>query len=60
MALEAWTNNPELGKHACTTERDSWQCPNMKRRENDRDMTGENYDCALCGRHEWLDYDDMR
>jgi hypothetical protein len=35
-------------------------CPNMKPRENDRDFSGDNYDCALCGQHVWLDYEEMK
>lgn len=36
------------------------KCPNMKSRENDRDMSGDNYDCKVCGKSVWLDYDEMR
>ena len=60
MALPAWPEDTSLGATPCTTDRQSWQCPNMKDREDDRDMSGENYDCKLCGRHIWLDYDEMR
>lgn len=44
----------------CTTERESWTCPNMKSVRDDRDMTGDNYKCAVCGRTMWLDYEEMR
>lgn len=35
-------------------------CPNMKGREGDTSMTHEHYDCAVCGAHVSLDYDEMR
>ena len=60
MALENWPVDPSLGKEPCKTQRESWQCPNMKGRENDRDMSGDNYDCKVCGRHIWLDYEEMK
>lgn len=36
------------------------ECPNMKEREGDLSMTYEHYDCAVCGAHVALDYDEMR
>lgn len=60
MALEAWLVKPELGKTSCTTERDTWQCPNMLRVPGDLDMSYEHYECKLCGKHIALDYDEMR
>lgn len=44
----------------CKTERESWSCPNMKGRENDTDLTGEHYECKVCGQTIFLDYDEMR
>jgi hypothetical protein len=35
-------------------------CPNMKLRENDKDWSGENYDCKVCYQHVWLDYEEMK
>ena len=49
-----------LGKEPCTTECDSWSCPNMLPVENDTSMTHEHYACKLCGRRVALDYDEMR
>ncbi len=60
MSLPGWPAKPELGNVPCVKERDSWQCPNMKSREDDVDMSHEHYDCKLCGRHIALDYDEMR
>jgi hypothetical protein len=60
MALVAWDEDKSLGKKPCETERQSWQCPNMKPRENDNDMSGEHYECKVCHRHVFLDYDEMR
>jgi len=44
----------------CTTDRQSWSCPNMKDVEGDTDMSGEHYECKVCGRRMFLDYDEMR
>ncbi len=60
MSLHTWDEDKSLGKVPCSTPRQSWQCPNMKSREDDRDMTGDNYDCKVCGRHIWLDYEEMK
>ena len=60
MPLPEWPEGSTDPKPPCKTDRESWSCPNMKGRENDRDMSGENYDCKVCGRHHWLDYDEMR
>jgi len=60
MALSGWPTHKDLGKVPCTTERDSWQCPNMKEKENDTSMTHEKYECRICGRYVSLDYDEMR
>ncbi len=34
-------------------------CPNLKERE-DNDMSGERYDCTICGASYYLDYDEIR
>ncbi len=60
MSISSWDEDKTLGKIPCTTERQSWQCPNMKSRENDRDMSYEHYDCKVCGRHVSLDYEEMK
>ena len=60
MALPAWKQNPELGKEACTNERDSWQCPNMRPVPGDLDMEYEHYECRRCGRKVTLDYEEMK
>lgn len=62
MSLYPWkeSENPALGKTPCTTERDSWACPNMKAVEGDTSMTHEHYECVLCGRRIALNYDEMR
>lgn len=36
------------------------ECPNLKPRDGDMDMNYEHYDCAVCGRHVKLDYEEMR
>lgn len=59
MSLPGWPTNPNTVT-PCATERESWQCPNMKDRDDDRDMEREHYDCKVCGRHVALDYDEMR
>lgn len=60
MALEAWMNDPTLGKEPCATDRDSWRCPNMKYVEGDLSMDCERYRCSVCGRDVKLDYEEMR
>jgi len=35
-------------------------CPNMREREGCTSMRYEHYDCAVCGAHIALDYDEMR
>lgn len=42
------------------TYRFKTDCPNMKLRKNDKDWSGDNYDCAVCGKHVWLDYEEMK
>lgn len=37
-----------------------WECPNMKALKSDRDMSGDNYECKVCGRRTWIDYDEIR
>jgi hypothetical protein len=44
----------------CQTERESWSCPNMKGVEGDTDMSGEHYECKVCGRTMFLDYEEMK
>lgn len=34
------------------------RCPHLK--ETGGGMDGERYDCVVCGKHYFLDYDDMR
>ncbi len=53
-----WLNN--LDKPACETEQQSWTCPNMKGVDNDNDMSGEHYECKVCGRRMFLDYEEMK
>lgn len=60
MSLHTWDENKELGKEPCKTERESWQCPNMREVEGDTSMTHEHYSCTVCGRRVALDYDEMR
>jgi len=43
---------------ACRTERESWDCKNMK--EYGDDMDCERYRCDVCGRTMKLYYDEMR
>jgi hypothetical protein len=50
----------ETPSSQCKTARESWRCPNMKPRDDDRDMSGEHYECKVCGRTMFLDYDEMR
>jgi hypothetical protein len=59
MSLPGWESNPNIVP-PCKTDRESWQCPNMKGVEGDTDMSGEHYECKVCGRTEFLDYDEMR
>lgn len=60
MSLPGWPEDKSLGNTPCVTERQTWQCPNMLEKENDTDMTGENYLCKMCGKRIWLDYEEMR
>lgn len=34
-------------------------CPHLKEVSSNSDMDGETYDCAVCGRHYRLYYEDM-
>jgi hypothetical protein len=36
------------------------ECPNMKSKAGDRHMSFEHYECAVCGKRDKLDYDEMR
>jgi hypothetical protein len=36
------------------------ECPNMKARPGDLSMDYEHYDCAVCGKHIKLDYEEMK
>lgn len=60
MSLAPWNTDHSLGKEPCATERQSWQCPNMREVEGDTSMTHEHYECKVCGRRVALDYDEMR
>lgn len=35
------------------------KCPNLKDTSSNSDMDGETYDCAVCGEHYRLYYEDM-
>lgn len=35
------------------------KCPNLKDTSSPSDMNGETYDCAVCGQHYRLYYEDM-
>ncbi len=59
MSLPAWGTDESI-KTPCATERESWQCINMRPIGNDTDMNYEHYECKLCGRRVALDYDEMR
>lgn len=41
-------------------ERFLTDCPNMKGVDGDTDMSGDNYECKVCGQRVWLDYEDMK
>jgi hypothetical protein len=60
MSLEGWETDLALGEAPCKTDRESWQCKNMKTIKGDLDMYYEHYHCQVCGRRESLDYDEMR
>lgn len=60
MSLDGWTTDPALGGTPCKTDRESWQCKNMKPLKDDFDMNYEHYHCELCGRRESLDYEEMK
>jgi len=36
------------------------ECPNMKMDPNDRSMDTERYECKVCGKTDYLDYEEMR
>lgn len=36
------------------------QCPHMKADPNDRSFDVERYLCAVCGKRDFLDYEEMR
>ena len=44
----------------CTTRFPISECPNMKAVEGDTSMSHEHYACAVCGRRESLDYEEMK
>ena len=60
MSLSTWDEDKSLGKTPCTTERQTWQCPNMKPIPGDTDMSFEHYKCNLCGKKISLDYEEMK
>ncbi|MDO8728675.1 MAG: hypothetical protein Q7K26_02140 [bacterium] len=60
MAISTWDEDKSLGAQPCSSERDSWQCPNMSEVDGDTSMTHEHYECAKCGRRVTLDYDEMK
>lgn len=35
-------------------------CPHMRSKKGDTDMSYEHYECLVCGRTAKLDYDEMR
>jgi hypothetical protein len=49
-----------VAKTKCQTERDAWDCENMREIEGNTSMTHEYYACTVCGRRMSLDYDEMR
>ena len=36
------------------------QCPNMKPRDGNTSMAYEHYDCKICGKTDFLDYEEMK
>jgi hypothetical protein len=36
------------------------ECPNMKMDPKDRSMDTERYICAVCGKRDYLDYEEMK
>lgn len=44
----------------CKTERESWDCKNMKPVPGDLSMDYEHYECKVCGRRMKLDYEEMK
>lgn len=60
MSLNGWDEDKSLGKEPCTTDRQSWKCPNMQPVEGDTSMSHEHYECKKCGRRTSLDYDEIR
>lgn len=54
------SSSPDKNGEACTTRFPISECPNMKPVEGDTSMTHEHYACAVCGRRESLDYEEMK
>ena len=64
MAFEGHKNNPNLTIEDCKASKDNWRvwatCQNLKYDDKCTSMSHETYRCAICGRVEYADYDDMR
>ena len=58
--VERVVGPPAVAVAQCNTERESWDCPNMRGVDGDTSMTHEHYACKACGRRMTLDYDEMR
>lgn len=43
----------------CKTHEYPTSCPHLKER-NDYSMSGETYNCAVCGEYLFLDYEEMK
>ena len=48
----------DANSNKCTTEQQSWECPNMF--ETGSDYECEYYSCNICNRTKTLYYDDMK
>lgn len=44
----------------CKTRFPITECPNMKQVTGDLDMNYEHYECSVCGKRDYLDYEEMK
>lgn len=57
IALADRKGNPDQQPPNCRAGR---PCPYLRETSSNTDMDGETYDCARCGKHYRLYYDEMR
>ncbi len=60
MALNSYKEDKTLGKTNCTTDQESWRCPNMLSIGECSIGRFEYYRCSQCGKRETIDWDECK